>query len=75
MARAAGEVKFSAPHVVEYAYRRSVGAVLGRFFTGLRSASSWARGRAPAGAGSPLRVRPDTVESVTDIGTWVRPAW
>jgi uncharacterized OB-fold protein len=31
-----GDVSFSAPHVVEYAYRRSVGPVLGRFFSGLR---------------------------------------
>jgi uncharacterized OB-fold protein len=27
----------SAPHVLEYPYRRSVGPVLGRFFTGLRA--------------------------------------
>jgi uncharacterized OB-fold protein len=27
---------FVAPHVIEYAYRRSVGPVLGRFFTALR---------------------------------------
>ncbi len=27
---------FVAPHVIEYSYRRSVGPVLGRFFTGLR---------------------------------------
>ena len=26
----------TAPHVLEYPYRRSVGPVLGRFFTGLR---------------------------------------
>ena len=26
----------SAPHVLEYAYKRSLGPVLGRFFTGLR---------------------------------------
>jgi uncharacterized OB-fold protein len=31
----AGEV-LSATHVMEYAYRRSLGPVLGRFFTGLR---------------------------------------
>jgi uncharacterized OB-fold protein len=27
---------YAATHVIEYAYRRSVGPVLGRFFTGLR---------------------------------------
>jgi len=30
------DVSYSAPHSIEYAYRRSVGHVLGRFFTGLR---------------------------------------
>ena len=39
MPPADGEVTFSAPHIVEYAYRRSVGPVLGRFFTGLRERS------------------------------------
>jgi uncharacterized OB-fold protein len=34
--REQGAVTFSAPHVLEYAYRRSVGPVLGRFFTALR---------------------------------------
>ena len=33
MGQTDGEIRFSASHVVEYAYRRSVGAVLGRFFT------------------------------------------
>ena len=27
---------YTAPHVIEYTYRRSVGPVIGRFFTGLR---------------------------------------
>jgi uncharacterized OB-fold protein len=36
MGSAASGPTFSAPHVVEYAYRRSVGPVLGRFFTELR---------------------------------------
>jgi len=36
MSSAASGPTFSAPHVVEYAYRRSVGPVLGRFFTELR---------------------------------------
>ncbi len=33
---APSDESFTAPHVVEYDYRRSVGTVLGRFFTGLR---------------------------------------
>lgn len=36
MCSAAPRPTFSAPHVVEYTYRRSVGPVLGRFFTELR---------------------------------------
>jgi uncharacterized OB-fold protein len=36
MAQAEKPVSFSAAHIVEYAYRRSVGPVLSRFFTGLR---------------------------------------
>ena len=36
MSSAASGPTFSAPHVVEYAYRRSVGPVLGRFFSELR---------------------------------------
>jgi uncharacterized OB-fold protein len=35
-ASAAGEPTLSAPHRLEYTYKRSLGAVLGRFFTGLR---------------------------------------
>jgi hypothetical protein len=31
-----GDDGLSAPHVLEYAYKRSLGPVLGRFFTGLR---------------------------------------
>jgi uncharacterized OB-fold protein len=31
-----GNVSFSAPHSIEYAYRRSVGPILSRFFSGLR---------------------------------------
>ena len=32
----AAETGLSSPHVLEYAYKRSLGPVLGRFFTGLR---------------------------------------
>ena len=35
-ASASDEQKLSAPHVLEYAYKRSLGDVLSRFFTGLR---------------------------------------
>jgi len=35
-ASAAGEPGLSAPHVLEYAYKRSLGPVLSRFFTDLR---------------------------------------
>ncbi len=36
MSNSDGGTTFSAPHVIEYAYRRSVGPVLGRFFGELR---------------------------------------
>lgn len=36
MSSSQGNPSFSAPHSIEYAYRRSVGPILGRFFTGLR---------------------------------------
>lgn len=34
--KAAEETELSAPHVLEYNYKRSLGPVLSRFFTGLR---------------------------------------
>jgi uncharacterized OB-fold protein len=34
--------RLTAPHILEYPYRRSVGPVLGRFFTGLRDGEIWA---------------------------------
>jgi uncharacterized OB-fold protein len=36
MSDSSGGAAFTASHVIEYDYRRSVGPVLGRFFTGLR---------------------------------------
>ena len=36
MSEGSGNATFSAPHTIEYAYRRSVGPVLGEFFTKLR---------------------------------------
>jgi uncharacterized OB-fold protein len=68
MAPSDGEVRFSAPHVLEYAYRRSVGAVLGRFFTGLRerkligTRTSAGRVLVP-----PCEYDPETGESVGDF--------
>jgi len=34
--------RLTAPHILEYPYRRSVGPVLGRFFSGLRDGEIWA---------------------------------
>ncbi len=62
------EVSFSAPHVVEYAYRRSVGAVLGRFFTGLRERKLvGTRTRAGRVLVPPCEYDPDTGESVEEF--------
>jgi uncharacterized OB-fold protein len=68
MAQADGEVIFTAPHVVEYAYRRSVGPVLGRFFTGLRARRLiGTRTRAGRVLVPPCEYAPDTGESVTEF--------
>lgn len=60
----------SAPHVLEYTYKRSVGPVLSRFFTGLRDGRiegvRTASGRVLC---PPLEHDPDTGDSVTD--DWV----
>ena len=59
---------FSATHVIEYDYRRSVGPVLGRFFTGLRErvllASRTADGRVLM---PPAEYDPETGASVEDL--------
>jgi uncharacterized OB-fold protein len=68
MARESEGVTFSAPHVVEYAYRRSVGAVLGRFFTGLRERKLiGSRTRAGRVLVPPCEYDPETGESVTEF--------
>jgi uncharacterized OB-fold protein len=68
MTRADGGVVFTAPHVVEYAYRRSVGQVLGRFFTGLRERRLiGTRTRAGRVLVPPCEYDPDTGESVTEF--------
>ncbi len=59
---------FTATHVIEYDYRRSVGPVLGRFFTGLRErvllASRTADGRVLM---PPAEYDPETGASVEDL--------
>jgi uncharacterized OB-fold protein len=68
MLPADGEPTFSAPHIVEYAYRRSVGAVLGRFFTGLRERKLvGTRTRAGRVLVPPCEYDPDTGESVAEF--------
>ncbi len=57
----------SAPHVLEYPYRRSVGPVLGRFFTALRDGKlvgvKTAQGRVLA---PPAEYDPETGAAVSD---------
>jgi uncharacterized OB-fold protein len=77
-------VSFTASHVVEYAYRRSVGPVLGRFFTGLRDGKLLgARTRAGRVLVPPCEYDPETGEAtgeIVDVGpagvvttwAWVR---
>lgn len=74
--------RLTAPHVLEYPYRRSVGPVLGRFFAGLREGQIVA-GRASDGrrlvpppefdpaTGAPL----SELEPVADTGTVVAWTW
>jgi hypothetical protein len=72
MGQTDGEIRFTASHVVEYAYRRSVGAVLGRFFTGLRERKLiGTRTRAGRVLVPPCEYDPDTGEAVdqfVDVG-------
>jgi hypothetical protein len=59
---------FSAPHVIEYSYRRSLGAVLGRFFTELRGRRLVGI-RRPAGQVlvPPCEYDPDTGDALDEI--------
>jgi uncharacterized OB-fold protein len=74
--------RLTAPHVLEYPYRRSVGPVLGRFFTGLRDgeilAGRSADGRllVPPPEYDPVNGKP-TAEfvRVTDTGSVVSWTW
>jgi uncharacterized OB-fold protein len=58
----------TAPHVLEYAYTRSVGPVIGRFFTGLRDGKvigvRTAAGRVIV---PPFEYDPDTGEALDDF--------
>lgn len=64
----AGNARFTAPHSIEYAYRRSVGPVLGRFFTALRDreivGSKTAAGRVLV---PPAEYDPQTGDAVDEI--------
>jgi hypothetical protein len=74
--------RLTAPHVLEYPYRRSVGPVLGRFFTGLRDGRivagrvSDGRRLVPPPEYDPATGAPLTeFETVADIGTVVAWTW
>ena len=68
MAQRTARSRFSASHIVEYAYRRSVGAVLGRFFTGLRERKLiGTRTRAGRVLVPPCEYDPETGESVDEF--------
>lgn len=68
MGQTDGEIQFTATHVVEYAYRRSVGAVLGRFFTELRQRKLvGSRTRGGRVLVPPCEYDPDTGEAVSEI--------
>jgi uncharacterized OB-fold protein len=60
----------SAPHVMEYPYRRSLGPVLGRFFTGLRDGRiEGNKTRAGRVLVPPMEYDPETGDDVSD--EWV----
>jgi uncharacterized OB-fold protein len=68
MSGAAPGPSFTAPHVVEYAYRRSVGPVLGRFFTELRERRLVGIRRADGTVlVPPAEYDPDTGEALDEI--------
>ena len=74
MSNAADDGILSAPHVMEYPYRRSLGPVLGRFFTGLRDARiEGNQTRAGRVLDPPMEYDPDTGEDVSDEWTEVGP--
>ena len=70
MSNQADDGILSAPHVMEYPYRRSLGPVLGRFFTGLRDGriegNKTKSGRVLV---PPMEYDPETGDDVSD--DWV----
>jgi uncharacterized OB-fold protein len=73
-ARPAEPAELCAPHVLEYAYRRSLGPVLSRFFTGLRDRRiEGVRTRAGRVIVPPAEYDPDTGESLGDDFVCVGP--
>jgi uncharacterized OB-fold protein len=60
--------RYSAEHVLAYDYRRSVGPVLGRFFTGLREGRILGT-RAPGGRVlvPPMEYDPETGEGLSEL--------
>jgi uncharacterized OB-fold protein len=64
----------SAPHVLEYDYRRSLGSVLSRFFTGLRDRRiEGVKTRAGRVLVPPAEYDPESGEATTDDWTEVGP--
>ncbi len=73
--RPPGDDGLSAPHVLEYAYKRSLGKVLSRFFTGLRDRRiEGVRTRSGRVLVPPSEYDPDTGESTLDDFVEVGPA-
>jgi uncharacterized OB-fold protein len=68
MSESPPDPSFSAPHVIEYSYRRSLGTVLGRFFTELRGRRLVGT-RRPDGHVwvPPCEYDPDTGEALEEI--------
>ncbi len=68
MSKAREALTFSAPHAIEYDYRRSVGPILGRFFTELRDrrivGTRTAAGRVLV---PPAEYDPETGDAVSDF--------
>lgn len=68
MSQPPGEGLLSAKHVMEYAYRRSLGPVLSRFFTGLRDRRiEGIRTESGRVLVPPSEYDPDTGEATTDF--------
>jgi uncharacterized OB-fold protein len=67
-APAAADAALSAPHVLEYAYTRSVGPIVGRFLAGLRDGKLLGiRTKAGRVIVPPLEYDPETGESLDEL--------